>query len=287
MNKVNKKYRFFLLAFVLFVTFIFCGAKISATQEPSSQIIIEKADIDRNLQIKKENISFNIINSKIASHPIEIEEIEDANDSQQNNIAEEGSENYNKESPVITYNENTENTESSNKNNSNNVIYNSIDYNNTMSYNNIPNFEKTDMVAYITCESANLYKVPIVYGWDQWIVDSYEIAMSDYCYKVFGDTFSSLICGHNNKSLAFLHNIKPGDKIIIETTYGANFLYEVDYSKMVRISENAFFDLNTNEKVFEYYGSPDILGIFTCVNGYSTDYRWFVSAEKIAGTSYY
>lgn len=162
-----------------------------------------------------------------------------------------------------------------------------VDFNNSLPLTNIPSFQKTNIIGYITCESVGLYKVPIVYGWDQWIVDSYEIAMSEYSGKGFGQNIASFICGHNHKALRNLNLVNVGDKIIIETPYGANFLYEVAYSNKSHVVDSNFTDINSGKTLLDYNENTNDIGIFTCINGSSLDYRWFVKAKQISGTTFY
>lgn len=162
-----------------------------------------------------------------------------------------------------------------------------VDFNNSLPLTNIPSFQKTNIIGYITCESVGLYKVPIVYGWDQWIVDSYEIAMSEYSGKGFGQNIASFICGHNHKALRNLNLVNVGDKIIIETPYGANFLYEVTYSNKSHIVDINFTDISSGKTLLDYNENTNDIGIFTCINGSSLDYRWFVKAKQISGTTFY
>lgn len=162
-----------------------------------------------------------------------------------------------------------------------------VDFNNSLPLTNVPSFQKTNIVGYITCESAGLYNVPIVYGWDQWIVDSYEIAMSEYSGKGFGQNIASFICGHNHKALRNLNLVNVGDKIIIETPYGANFLYEVTYSNKSHVVDINFTDINSGKTLLDYNENTNDIGIFTCINGSSLDYRWFVKAKQISGTTFY
>lgn len=150
----------------------------------------------------------------------------------------------------------------------------------------IPYYNKTDVIGYITCASANLDNAEITYGDDQWIVDNYNICMAqDYALPdYFGARHPVLLAGHNNKSLSGLHNVSIGDIITINTAYGKTFTYKVTYSSVVYNSNNqTLLDMTTKEPVVEFYGTSDVLQIYTCADdlGYNLNYRYFVKAELV------
>lgn len=150
----------------------------------------------------------------------------------------------------------------------------------------IPYYSKTDVIGYITCSSANLNNAEITYGDDQWIVDKYNVCMAqDYALPdYFGAGHPVLLAGHNNKSLSGLHNVSIGDIITINSTYGKTFTYKVIYSSVVYNSNNqTLLDMTTKEPVVEFYGTSDVLQIYTCADdlGYNLNYRYFVKAELV------
>lgn len=161
---------------------------------------------------------------------------------------------------------------------------------NVINSDNIPYYNKTDVIGYITCESANLYNATITYGGDQWIIDNYDIcmtqnyALSDY----FGAGHPVFLAGYDNKSLSGLCNVSVGDIITIDTVYGANLIYQVSYSSVVYNSNNqTLLDITTQEPVVEFYGPSDVLQLYTCADnlGYDLNYKYFVKAELVQSTN--
>lgn len=294
-----------LLCCSFFIAFIFCINGNTAVSPHANKYHKQLVTNTYVPQINKNNIASDIIDSKIATQPTTIpihKETEqpinifnsNENDNKDTGISmNEPGENqknteYKKEKTLQNnqkHNDNVQDKESLLSQPNNN--FPNIDFSNQLPLSNIPNFQKSNIVAYITCSSIGLQRIPIVYGWDQYIVDNNEIALSEYSGKAFGQNMSSFMCGHNNKSLQYLSNINIGDKILIETTYGANFLYEVTKSKKVQMSGCNFIDMDSGQNILNYSEETNDIGIFTCINGCSLDYRWFVKAKQINGTTFY
>lgn len=165
-----------------------------------------------------------------------------------------------------------------------------VDFSGTISASDIPSFSEWDRIGYITCSGAGLNHVPITYGWAQSICDSSQIVMADYRDEVFGQGENVILCGHNYKALKNLKNVSVGDTIVIETTYGANFKYRVTRSCKALLSQpgDEFLGIKDVDDSRYYMGAFDsgnTLGIFTCYSSASSDYRWFVQATMIDGTT--
>ena len=154
----------------------------------------------------------------------------------------------------------------------------------------VPYIKVWDKIGYISCKSVNLHKVPIIYGWSQDICDNSEICMANYNNLKFSEGKISIICGHNYKALFELHNADVGDDVIIETTYGANYHYRIVKSCKVLLQEtpnvafHGFTDMKGNWVVTAQEDSNDLV-IFTCFDMNDNDYRWFVRAEYVEGTT--
>lgn len=143
-------------------------------------------------------------------------------------------------------------------------------------------------VGYITCKSAKLNRIPIKFGWSQSNTNKYDIVMSDYQQKLFGEGMELYVCGHNNKVLKNLNKAKFGDTILIETTYRTNFLYKITISTKAKIiyKNNDLFQgfktLNTNKWLSHCYDNGNRINLFTCI-GSSNTQRYFVKARRIVG----
>ncbi len=164
------------------------------------------------------------------------------------------------------------------------------DFNNAINYSDIPEYYAWETIGYLSCNSVGLYRIPITYGWAQDICDSNEIVMDSYYGEVFGAGTGVFICGHNYKALSQLKNVKVNDTILIETTYGANFLYQVDYSdKSWLVDTGTWYvgisDLSTGEMLQTRHEDGNRLGIFTCYDMNINNYRWYVRANLIKGTT--
>lgn len=165
--------------------------------------------------------------------------------------------------------------------------YDYINYGNVLS--SVPYYKDWETIGYITCDSADLNKVPINYGWAQEMCDSQEIVMDACGQFVFGQGTSTFICGHNYKALRNLKNAKVGDRVLIETTYGGNYLYEIEYSgKGVVVQDDKWFygitDYYTGNYVLQRCEKGNYLGIVTCFDNNRNTIRWFVKARLIKGT---
>lgn len=144
-----------------------------------------------------------------------------------------------------------------------------------------PDFNLTDLVGYISCNSAKLNRVPISYGDDQWIINSYDICMGTYNGRLFGEGKPTLLAGHNTKSLANLKYAEVGDTIRIDTVWGETYTYEIYYSAITNNVNNEYLtDLTTNENLLELYNDSNNLQIYTCCD-WGLAYRYFVKARLI------
>lgn len=85
-----------------------------------------------------------------------------------------------------------------------------------------------------------------------------------------------LVAGHNNTYFNGLKNIKKGDTVKINTSYG-NYKYRVTAAKIYNAENKKAYDLSKNEEnLILYTCYPfDTLGI--------TEKRFFVYAEKVSG----
>lgn len=164
------------------------------------------------------------------------------------------------------------------------------DFSNTINYSDIPEYYAWETIGYLSCESVGLYKIPITYGWAQDICDNREIVMDSYFGDKFGVDKGVFICGHNYKSLSRLKDVKVNDTVLIETTYGANFLYQVDYSDKAWLVDTGTWyvgisDLSTGKMLQTRHEDGNRLGIFTCYDMNINNYRWYVRANLIKGTT--
>ena len=165
-----------------------------------------------------------------------------------------------------------------------------VSFGNEISSSDIPSFQKWDTVSYITCRSAGLYRVPIVYDWQQEVIDNCDIAMGAWTNTMFGQGKGLFIGGHNYKSLRNLKNAEIGDTVLIETVYGANYLYKINYKDIILAThdDNRNFygvaDVNSGEYLQYAFEDTNNFGLITCADGYSSEYRWYVRAELLCGT---
>lgn len=143
-------------------------------------------------------------------------------------------------------------------------------------------------VGYITCKSAKLNRIPIKFGWSQSNTNKEDIVMSDYQHKLFGEGMELYVCGHNYNAFKKLNKAKVGDTILIETTYGANFLYKITINTKAKIIYKngdlfqGFKTLKTNKWLSHCYDNGNRINLFTCI-GSSNTQRYFVKARRIAG----
>lgn len=167
--------------------------------------------------------------------------------------------------------------------------YDYVDFGNSISKSDIPSFSTWDVVGYVTCKSAGLNRVPITYNWSQQVCDACDIVMDDYSEALFGQGKGIFICGHNYKALSSLKNAKTDDYVLIETVYGANYLYKISFSGKAHIVEDPtwFYGMGddvTNDFLQKRNEDNDVLGIFICLDMHTNIYRWYVRAELVKGT---
>lgn len=168
--------------------------------------------------------------------------------------------------------------------------FDDVNFDGSVSSKDIPLYASWDTVGYISCKGVDMYNIPITYNWSQDICDARDIVMDPYGYHMFGQGYANVICGHNYKALRNLHNVKTGDKILITTVYGGNFLYEVEYSGHAFVYQpNGHFygvcDYTTGQYVLQRNEEGNYLGVATCYDDNITDERWFVKARLIKGTT--
>lgn len=113
--------------------------------------------------------------------------------------------------------------------------------------------------------------------------------MAEYEGVMFGQGKGLFLCDHNYKVLKNLQNTRVGDKIIIETVYGANYEYKITCSeKALLVQPNDSFKgikkLNSDGYLQEIYEDRDVLGILICWSSASNNYRWYVGATLVRGT---
>lgn len=165
-----------------------------------------------------------------------------------------------------------------------------ISFDNAISLSEIPCFQKWDTVGYITCESAELYRVPIVYDWKQEVIDNCDIAMGAWTSTMFGQGKGLFLGGHNYNSLRNLKNAEIGDTVLIETVYGANYLYKINYKDIILTThdnDRNFYgvaDVNSGKYLQYAFEDTNNIGLITCADGYSSEYRWYVRAGLLCGT---
>lgn len=115
------------------------------------------------------------------------------------------------------------------------------------------------------------------------------MTMANFMDSRFSENLISIICGHNYKALLNLKNAELNDDVIIETVYGANFHYRINRSCKVLLQETSdsylgFTDMNGEWVVRAWENTNDLI-LFTCFDMNDNDYRWFVRAEFVEGTS--
>lgn len=85
-----------------------------------------------------------------------------------------------------------------------------------------------------------------------------------------------LVAGHNNTYFNGLKNAKPGQEVVIRTSYG-NYKYEITKTDVKYAKDKSAFDLNSEEENLVMYTCYpfDELGL--------TDKRFFVYAKYVSG----
>ena len=159
-----------------------------------------------------------------------------------------------------------------------------VDFETEVDRDDIPYVSWWDTIAYFSCPSIGLERVPITYGWTQDICDSVDICMCSWNNMKFGQKYLPVICGHNYKVFSELHNAEIGDDVLIETTYGMNFRYKVSEScKSLLIEPYDFEGLKDmdGEWVAHTFEETDDVLVFTCYDMSSSDYRWGVRLECV------
>lgn len=170
-------------------------------------------------------------------------------------------------------------------------VNNNVSFDGCISSSSIPNFNRRDIVGYITCSSVGLYRVPIYYDWSKGVIDSVDIAMGSWTSTVFGQGQGLFVGGHNCYALRNLKYAEIGDTVLIETVYGANYLYRINYANVVSAiaeSDGDFYgvsDMYSGQYLQYAFENGNVLGILTCAEGYSYDYRFYVRAYLEKGTA--
>lgn len=108
--------------------------------------------------------------------------------------------------------------------------------------------------------------------------DILDIGVGQYMGSgIFGEGKPILLAGHNGTNFKGLQYVKDQEKIYVTTDYG-NFVYRVYQTEIMKA---------TDFKAEVLQQDKEILIMYTCYpfTAITTDYRYFVYAEKIDGVS--
>ena len=125
----------------------------------------------------------------------------------------------------------------------------------------------------------------IIKGASQSLVDDYDVCISTD-YSFCGSPKPVLLCGHKTKSFSKLYEVKVGDYIFIETSYGG-YVYEVTKTQVGTVTSDCTNILDDTGKGIivknkEYRSQP--LQIYTCYGQDRGTQRFVVNAKWITGT---
>lgn len=145
---------------------------------------------------------------------------------------------------------------------SNEVIYRSL----------ITYPQESDAYAYMQSEKGSVQET-IYYGDSEDILD---IGVGQYMGSgIFGEGKPILLAGHNGTNFKGLQYIEEQEKIYVTTDYGS-FVYQVYETEIMKATD--FLEETL-------YQNQEILIMYTCYpfTALSTEYRYFVYAEKVDG----
>lgn len=155
-------------------------------------------------------------------------------------------------------------------------------------YQNVGKYSDWSTIGYLTISDIGIIREPVVLGFSQAVVDSNSLAMYNDVHNYPGGMHLTRICGHNTGILGKLKRLGIGSEIYLETVYGYNYKYVVEYNDVVYNDGDGkywygFNDRVSGERLLEPFELSQDLCIFTCVDGMPTSYRRYVRGRFIEG----
>lgn len=155
-------------------------------------------------------------------------------------------------------------------------------------YQNVGKYSDWSTIGYLTISDIGIIREPVVLGFSQAVVDSNSLAMYNDVHNYPGGMHLTRICGHNTGILGKLKRLGIGAEIYLETIYGYNYKYVVEYNDVVYNDEDdkywyGYNDRVSGERLLEPFELSQDLCIFTCVDGMPTSYRRYVRGRFIEG----
>ena len=155
-------------------------------------------------------------------------------------------------------------------------------------YQNVGKYSDWSTIGYLTISDIGIIREPVVLGFSQTIVDNNSLAMYNDVHNYPGGMHLTRICGHNTGILGKLKRLGIGAEIYLETIYGYNYKYVVEYNDVVYNDEDdkywyGYNDRVSGERLLEPFELSQDLCIFTCVDGMPTSYRRYVRGRFIEG----
>lgn len=155
-------------------------------------------------------------------------------------------------------------------------------------YQNVGKYSDWSTIGYLTISDIDIIREPVVLGFSQAVVDSNSLAMYNDVHNYPGGMHLTRICGHNTGILGKLKRLGIGAEIYLETIYGYNYKYVVEYNDVVYNDEDdkywyGYNDRVSGERLLEPFELSQDLCIFTCVDGMPTSYRRYVRGRFIEG----
>lgn len=155
-------------------------------------------------------------------------------------------------------------------------------------YQNVGKYSDWSTIGYLTISDIGIIREPVVLGFSQTIVDNNSLAMYNDVHNYPGGMHLTRICGHNTGILGKLKRLGIGAEIYLETIYGYNYKYVVEYNDVVYNDEDdkywyGYNDRVSGERLLEPFEISQDLCIFTCVDGMPTSYRRYVRGRFIEG----
>lgn len=157
-----------------------------------------------------------------------------------------------------------------------------------ISYQNVGKYSDWSTIGYLTISDIGIIREPVVLGFSQTVVDSNSLAMYNDIHNYPGGMHLTRICGHNTGILGKLERLGIGSEIYLETVYGYNYKYVVEYNDVVYSDGDGkhwygFNDRVSGEKILKPFELSQDLCIFTCVDGMPTSYRRYVRGRYVEG----
>lgn len=155
-------------------------------------------------------------------------------------------------------------------------------------YQNVGKYSDWSTIGYLTISDIGIIREPVVLGFSQTVVDNNSLAMYNDVHNYPGGMHLTRICGHNTGILGKLKRLGIGAEIYLETIYGYNYKYVVEYNDVVYNDEDdkywyGYNDRVSGERLLEPFELSQDLCIFTCVDGMPTSYRRYVRGRFIEG----